>query len=36
MVYPFLPSAGGGERPQIPSPPPEAGAELTGEQEQRA
>jgi hypothetical protein len=36
MVYPFLPSAGGGERPPIQSQASDARAELTNEQEQRA
>jgi len=36
MIHPFLPSAGGGERPPIQPQAPEARAELTGEQEQRA
>ena len=36
MVHPFLPSAGGGERPPIQPQAPESRADLSGEQEQRA
>jgi hypothetical protein len=36
MVHPFLPAAGGGERPPIQPLAAEARAELSGEREQRA
>ena len=36
IIHPFLPSSGAGERSPIQSQAPEARADLTGEQEQRA